>query len=75
MVYKGHVKNGMVVLDEPADIQEGAPVLIEVVDKRATHGGRRSLAERMSNIIGKAQNLPEDAAEHHDEYLYGTLEK
>jgi len=74
MVYKGHVENGMVVLDEPADIQEGTPVLIEVADKRA-HGLRRSLAERMSNVIGKAQNLPEDAAEHHDDYLYGIIKK
>ena len=74
MVYKGHVENGMVILDEPADMQEGTPVLIEVADKRA-HGLRRSLAERMCNVIGKAQNLPEDAAEHHDDYLYGTRKK
>ncbi|HOC70250.1 MAG TPA: hypothetical protein PLL36_03525 [Candidatus Hydrogenedentes bacterium] len=74
MVYKGHVENGMVILDEPADMQEGTPVLIEVADKRA-HVLRRSLAERMRNVIGKAQDLPEDAAEHHDDYLYGTRKK
>lgn len=71
MVYKGHIENGVAILDEPADIEEGTTVLIEVADER-THGAVKSLAERMSGIIGKARNLPEDAAENHDYYLYGT---
>ena len=32
MSYRGHVQNGVVVLDEPADFAEGALVLVEVLE-------------------------------------------
>ena len=32
----------------------------------------RTLAEIFRDVIGKAQGLPADMAEHHDHYLYGT---
>ncbi|MFO7976175.1 MAG: hypothetical protein R6V12_16245 [Candidatus Hydrogenedentota bacterium] len=32
MSYKGHVQNGVIVFDEPAELAEGAPVRIEVLD-------------------------------------------
>ena len=31
----------------------------------------RSLAERLANVIGKAQSLPPDASVNLDHYLYG----
>ena len=74
MVYEGHIEKGVAVLGEQADIEEGTPVLIEVADEGA-NGAVRSLADRMSAIIGKARNLPEDAAENHDYYLYGIPKK
>jgi hypothetical protein len=33
MTYRGHIKNGQVLLDEPASLPEGAEVNIEVVEK------------------------------------------
>jgi len=33
MTYKGHVQNGMVVLDEPVSLTEGARVRIEVLQE------------------------------------------
>jgi hypothetical protein len=32
MTYRGHVRNGTVVLDEPAHLPEGASVEVNVVD-------------------------------------------
>lgn len=74
MTYQGHVECGKVVLDEPALLEEGVCVRIEVLSGR--HAQQRdpvpSLAKRLAPIIGKAKSLPPDAAENHDHYLYGT---
>ena len=67
MVCKGHIENGAVVLDEPLLAPEGTPVRVELLPKT-----RRTLAERLSPIIGMVDDLPEDAAENHDHYLYGA---
>jgi hypothetical protein len=31
MTYRGHVRNGQIMLDEPARLPEGAPVSVEVL--------------------------------------------
>jgi hypothetical protein len=33
MTYRGHIQNGMVVLDEPAQLTEGARVRIEILEE------------------------------------------
>jgi hypothetical protein len=33
MSYRGHIKNGQIVLDEPAQLPEGAAVTVEVAPK------------------------------------------
>ncbi|HOZ46511.1 MAG TPA: hypothetical protein PLO37_06015 [Candidatus Hydrogenedentes bacterium] len=73
MVYRGHIENGVAVLDEAADLKDGTPVRIEVADAGGQAGGR-PLTERLASIIGKVEGLPEDAAENHDRYLYGAPE-
>jgi len=67
-MYKGHMANGVIVLDEPAKIADGAPV--EVTPLKA-----RSLAERLRRVIGKAKGLPSDLARNHDHYLHGRPKK
>lgn len=71
MSYKGHVKNGVVVLDEPAVIADGVEVRIEVLDRptESTTGGKLSLAQRLASVIGKAEGFPDDWSENHDDYL------
>ncbi len=32
MLYKGHVENGMIVLDEPSDLKNGDKVRVELVE-------------------------------------------
>jgi hypothetical protein len=76
MTYKGHVENGKVVFDEAAQLPEGTRVRIEVISSPANDTDEEqhlSLAERLASVIGKAEGLPEDAAENVDHYLYGTL--
>lgn len=68
MVFQGHIENGMAVFDEPASLPEGMKVrIVPLVESSG-----KSLAERFKNIIGAAENLPEDMAENHDHYLHGT---
>jgi hypothetical protein len=74
MVYTGHVKNGAIVLDEPVTLPEGVAVRIELAETTDTADEESgpSFTERYAQFIGKAEGLPEDAAENHDHYLYGT---
>jgi hypothetical protein len=62
---RGHVANGVVVLDEPASLPEGTKV-------RVTPIRRKTLAERFKNVIGSVKNMPSDLAANHDHYLHGT---
>lgn len=71
MTYKGHVENGVIVLDEPAPLQEGERVHINPASPDGASPVKSGvpLATRLAAVIGKAQDLPEDWAENHDEYL------
>jgi hypothetical protein len=77
MVYRGTVKNGVVVLDGAAKLEEGQAVSIRPLRRRAAKPAaedRRipSLYERLKPLIGAAKGLPSDLAAQHDHYLYGT---
>jgi hypothetical protein len=67
MSYRGHVRNGAIVLDEAAALQEGAEVRVEVIE-----AGEKTLAERFAPFVGCLDDLPEDLAAQHDHYIHGT---
>jgi len=75
MVYRGQVKNGVVVVKGRVRLEEGAEVTVRPVRKpvRAARKKKRpmTLYERLKPIIGKAKGLPPDAAVNIDHYLYG----
>ena len=71
MTYTGHVKNGVVVLDEPVALPEGIEVRVEPVGT----GERKSLADRLRGVIGVSEGLPSDMARNHDHYLHGGAKK
>lgn len=73
MTYKGHIQNGVVVLDEPTLLPEGAEVRIDLVEDFSSQPqtSERSLYEELKDLIGIAQGLPRDMAENHDHYLHG----
>ena len=79
MTYKGYVKNGVIVLDEPAGLKDGDRVSVRPLRTRVrtTRKGRRpaTLYERLKSGVGKAKGLPPDAAVNHDHYLYGLPKK
>ena len=67
MTYRGHVENGLVVLDDPVTLPNGASVQVDLVEEEAG----ATLYERLKSVIGKAQGLPPDASQNVDHYLYG----
>jgi hypothetical protein len=68
MTYRGHIENGVVVLDDAADLPEGAQVRIEPVELAP----RVTLAQKFKDVIGSVTDLPPDMAEQHDHYIHGT---
>jgi hypothetical protein len=67
MTYKGHIKNGSVVLDEAVALPDGAEVTVDLVATRPPV----PLAELLKDVIGKASGLPPDASSQKRHYLYG----
>lgn len=69
MVLAGIIRNGTIVLDQPAPLPEGTR--IEVVVKPVAQAVS-PLGEMLLRHAGKAVSLPEDMAAQHDHYLHGT---
>ncbi len=69
MTYRGHIKNGQVMLDDPAGFPEGAEVIVALVEKPTTNG--EDLTAVLLRHAGQGQDLPVDLAEQHDHYAHG----
>lgn len=77
MTLSGHVQNGAIVLDNGMLLPEGAAVQVQILSPAPATSPESeipTLAERLKDFIGILE-LPEDAAENHDHYLYGTPKK
>ena len=79
MVHRGHVKNGVVVLDEPVILPDGAEVRVELISTNrediVSDEQGQTLGQKLMKYAGKAVELPPDAASNHDHYLYGIPKK
>jgi hypothetical protein len=73
MVYRGIVKNGVVVLGEGADLPDGTDVRVEPIarDESLPEEGP-TLVEQFGDVIATVPDLPCDMAEQHDHYLHGA---
>lgn len=71
MVYRGHIKGGVVVLDEPVSLPDGIEVKVEPVAP-VEPPARPTLAEQFADLIGTVPDLPEDMAENHDRHVHGA---
>jgi predicted DNA-binding antitoxin AbrB/MazE fold protein len=71
MIYKGHVENGVIVLDEPVTLGEGTQVAIEVTGTIAEEApwSPQSRYAIYRPLIGRLKDIPEDWSENHDRYL------
>jgi hypothetical protein len=75
MTYRGHVSNGVIVLDDSVTLPEGLGVSIQPVEDVRTESSEKpipTLYERLKPFIGKAEGLPSDASVNLDHYLYGV---
>ncbi len=71
MELEGMVRNGVVVVDRPELLPEGAKVKV-VVDPPDAATGKPTLAARLLRHAGTVPGLPPDLAEQHDHYIHGT---
>ncbi len=74
MSYRGHVKNGVVVIDDAVRLPEGAAVAVDLVDGPVAMAEQEegpTLLERLEPVIGIATGLPPDASTNVEHYLYG----
>ena len=69
MTLEGRVENGTIILTPPTSLPEGARVRIQVLPVETSEP---TLFDRLGQLAGKAVNLPPDAANQHDHYLYHT---
>ena len=79
MTYRGHVENGVVVLQDPTVLREGEEVSVRPLRTR-TRAPRKAaecptLYEQLKDVIGIAKGLPPDLARNHDHYLHGLPKK
>lgn len=76
MVYRGQVKNGVIVVKGRVRLEEGAEVTVRPIRKpaRVVRKKKRpmTLYEQLKPFIGMANGLPPDMSINHDHYLYGT---
>ena len=63
MVYRGIVKNGVVVFEKGAKPADGLEVRVEpVLPAEMVSAERRTLAEQLGDVIGTVRDLPPDMA-------------
>ena len=87
MTFRGHVQNGVILLDDPVAIPEGAAVDVRVIGE-ATEPKRAPLPDSNSPSIEEKlvaiwadvpasewAKLPADLTDHLDHYIYGTPKK
>lgn len=67
MTYRGHVHNGVIVLDEPADIAEGSVVCVELFEESQAWPLHPEI-KRFTGILPSEINI-------RDEYAEGLMKK
>ncbi len=79
MSYTGEVRNGVIVLENGAQLPEGMRVRIEPVetatDESAADEAAKTLGQRLLKYSGILNDLPADMARNHDHYLHGHPKK
>jgi hypothetical protein len=68
MSFEGHVQNGVIVLDDSAQLADGTRVQVIVSDAPV---GNTTLGDRLLKLAGVVDDLPADMAGNHDHYIHG----
>ena len=72
MVYRGHVENGMIRLEDAPVLPDGVEAEVRLLTEVASHEGEGkvpSVCDALTDFVGKAEGLPPDASINHDHYL------
>ncbi len=76
MHYKGHVQNGVIVLDGPAELREGASVLVEVAESEPNeYASIRAERASLYAPLKGAVEMPPDWAQCSEQYLHEEIDK
>ena len=78
MSFRGHIEDGVVVLDDDVRLPEGTPVNVEPVIATSTEPDEEeipTLYDRLKPFVGAVQGLPPDLAKNHDHYLHGAAKQ
>ena len=78
MSYRGHVEDGVVVLDDDVQLPEGMAVNVEPTMSTSVEPIEENiptLYERLRPFVGAVEGLPSDLAKNHDHYLHGAAKK
>jgi hypothetical protein len=70
MTLEGTVVNGTILLDQPAQLPEGARVEVRIKEKKAPPD--EPTLTSLLKLAGTAKELPVDFAAQHDHYIHGT---
>jgi hypothetical protein len=70
MEFEGTVQNGVIVVDSPEPLPEGARVKVRVEPPPLPR--QPALRDRLLKHAGTVPGLPPDLAEQHDHYTHGT---
>ena len=72
MEIRGKVNGGVVVLDDPKALPDGAIVRVEALEEAQAETEESTVWDALRKWGGRAKGLPSDFAEQHDHYLHGT---
>jgi hypothetical protein len=75
MVYRGRVKEGVIVLDDPSALPDGTEVTVRPLKSKLAEPAKnkpgRKVRQGLMKFAGQASGLPADASKNVDHYLYG----
>ncbi len=74
MVFRGHVENGVIRLEDAPTLPEGVAVEVRLLTERSSPAREAdvpSVCDAFHDLAGKAVGLPPDASLNLDHYLYG----
>ena len=73
MTYRGRVKQGVIVLDDPGALADGTEVTVRPL--KASNAPKKKQSKKvrqgLMKFAGQASGLPADASKNVDHYLYG----
>ena len=72
MTLQGTVTNGVVVLDQPGKLPDGARVEVIVKESAAPATAKEPTLLGLLKLAGSLDDLPADFAAEHDHYIHGT---